>query len=225
MLDLTGQFKSVEDEEEVDWRRMSVCDKVAESPTSVHSKYFKTRMCRKMGASGFCRYGASCCYAHNLQELRKPRSDGTDRSCRPQRKASRFGDGDPSKVEAAHPKSRVDNLSNLIKQTDRKDQQHRISVNLKVDNPSEVSDMKSRVENLIKNKKSSIIKMLKKLSDDENGPRCICQRNPVRIACSSQICAYSFRGRLTAVCALHPHNKFLMDHAAECPLCGGELGK
>ena len=222
MLDLTGQFTSVEDEEEVDWSRMSVCDKVSECPASVPSKFYKTRMCRKMRASGFCRYGASCCYAHNIKELRKPRPDGIDRSGRHQREASRFGDGDPSKVEAA---PRVDNLSNFIKQTDRQDQQKSKSVHLKVDNPSEEADMKSRVENLIKKKKSSIIKMLKKLSDDENGPRCICQRKPVRIACSSPSCAYSFRGRVAAVCALHPHSKFLMDHAAECPSCGGDLGK
>ena len=54
---------------------------------------------------------------------------------------------------------------------------------------------------------------------------CICRRKPVMIGCSNNDCGYTFTGRLSAKCLIHPGDQYLMDHSPVCPNCGNDLGK
>jgi len=90
----------------------------------------------------------------------------------------------------------------------------------------EVTIIKPKVENLVKNRKKSIVQVLRKLSEngiDVPSRDCICKRAPCSIVCSGKDCAYAFTGRLAAPCDLHPGDKYLMDHPPQCPHCRGSL--
>ena len=92
----------------------------------------------------------------------------------------------------------------------------------------EIIVIKPRVENIVKNRKKSIVQVLRKLSDyglEESRKDCICKREPCSIVCSGKDCDYSFTGRLAASCDQHPGDNYLMDHSPRCPRCEGKLGK
>lgn len=86
--------------------------------------------------------------------------------------------------------------------------------------------IKPKVENIVKNRKKSIVQVLRKLSDyglEESRKDCICKREPCNIVCSGKDCDYSFTGRLAASCDQHPGDNYLMDHSPRCPRCKGKL--
>ena len=92
----------------------------------------------------------------------------------------------------------------------------------------EIILIKPRVENLVKNRKKSIVQVLRKLSEnkiDEPRKDCICKREPGSIVCSGKECDYSFTGRIASPCDQHPGDNYLMDHSPTCPRCEGKLGK
>ena len=137
-LDITGQFRSVEDEVEVDWHNMSTNDK-------------KPHHVRKNRKNGYH-------YAHN----------------------------------------------------------------------PETTVIKPNVEHIVKSHKKNIVQVLRKLSEnglDVSSRDCICSREACSIVCLGKDCNYSFTGRLTASCVLHPGDKYLMDHSPLCPQCKGRLGR